>query len=215
MAYTRKPAKEAVSKRDNGALWIDHAVITESDFSWLQDVTALTLWNVTLPPKFLARLPHLRGLDWRGGSATNLEILEGAHNLGYLVVNQVRGMVDLSLLPSLSSLKLLSLYGLPKLNSLPSLQLLNKLLRIQIGQVKFLQSIGPALEAPHLQELLLSKFVGVTQKDIDSIRNHKHLANFSWDILDTPRRVYESTMQQIHLPLAKSEFPDKWYTANA
>ena len=215
MADTRKPAKEVAQNRGNGAFWIDHAVVTESDFAWLHEAKALTLWNVSLPPGFLAKLPYLEGLDWRGGSASNLGLLEGVSGLRFLVVNQVRGLTDISHLASLSKLKLLSLYGLSKITELPPLHALHSLLRLELGQMKLLRSISPALEAPNLQELLLAKQVGITSEDVSAIRQHKSLSRFRWDAIDVPNKVWEPVVAQVNLPSAKAEFPHEWYAANA
>ncbi|WP_130459993.1 hypothetical protein [Azospira oryzae] len=214
MADTRKPAKDVAQNRGNGAFWIDHAVVTASDLSWLKDAKALTLWNVSLPPGFLATLPYLEGLDWHGGSASSLALLEGVSGLGYLIVNQVRGLTDISHLASLPTLKLLSLYGLSKVTELPSLQPLHNLQRLELGQMKSLGSIGPALDAPNLRELLLTKQIGITSEDVAAIRLHKCLSRFRWDAIDVPNKVWEPVVSQVGLPSAKAEFPHEWYAAN-
>lgn len=214
MAAARKPAREVAQNRGNGVFWIDHAVVTENDFAWLHEAKELTLWNVSLPLGFLAKLPYLKGLDWRGGSANNLGLLEGVSGLGYLVINQVRGLTDISHLASLSELRLLSLYGLSKITELPPLHALHSLLRLELGQMKLLRSISPALGAPNLQELLLSKQIGITSEDVAAIRRHKSLSRFRWDTTDVADKVWEPVVAQVNLPPAKAEFPHKWYAAH-
>lgn len=87
----RGPAQERAQPQSDGEVSIDHAALSESDVEWLHDVEHLTLWNVTAPPGFLARLPWLWLLDIRGGSGPDLIQVHGCKSLRGLVVNQVRG----------------------------------------------------------------------------------------------------------------------------
>src|SRR3546814_10842360 len=150
----------------SGGIWLDHAVISESDYSWLRDVERLTLWNVNVPRGFLGRLEKLLWLDLRGGTGADLSAAMGASRLRYLAVNQVRGLADLSLVSEIRQLQLLSLYGLAKVAVLPWLATLSDLKRVELGQMKGISSIGPVLEAPELQELSLLKIVPVSREDI-------------------------------------------------
>lgn len=73
-----------------------------------------TLWAVKIPDGLLASLPNLVFLDLRGGSGPSADVVAGCDRLRYLQLNQMRGLSDVSVLPTLSSLEFLSLYGLPK-----------------------------------------------------------------------------------------------------
>jgi hypothetical protein len=80
--------------------------------------------------------------------------------------------------------------------------------------MKSLRSIGPALDAPNMRELLLAKQVGITPEDVEVIRRHKCLSRFRWDATDVPDKVWEPVVSQVNLPSAKAEFPQEWYAAN-
>lgn len=211
MANSFHPARDVAKPRIAGGIWLDHAVISESDYSWLQGVERLTLWNVKLPSGFLGRLDKLWWLDLRGGSAADLSAAMGASKLKYLAVNQVRGLTDLSLVPELRQLQFLSLYGLAKVAVLPSLAQLSNLKRVELGQMKGLSSIGPALEAPALEEIKLLKIVPVAQDDIPLLKSHPALKRFDWSFEDVPRWMYEPVTQAITLPRARAMHPEEWF----
>lgn len=211
MASKLKAAREVVQDRGEGSYWIDHAEVLEEDFAWLQAAKQLTLWNVRLPDRFLRKLQALWWLDLRGGTATNLDAAEGCSALRYLQINQVRGLSDLTLLPSFDRLELLSLYGLPKVTDVPSLEKLNHLRRVEIGQLKGLSSIEAVLEAPRLTELVVVKSVGIIDKDIRKINSHPTLTHFAWFAEDVPRRVCQPVLDKIEKQQARAMHAGDWF----
>src|SRR4051812_34014681 len=120
MAKKRPPTIEACKRRRNRVLWLNHVELFDEDIEWLSATEHLTLWNVKLPTGLLARIEKLWWLDIRGGSATDLAVIDGTDKLQYFAVNQVRGMCDLSPVSAMTSLRYLDLYGLPKVAELPS-----------------------------------------------------------------------------------------------
>lgn len=209
MSQKRSPAKD-VAKPRGGGYWIDHAAIVEADVSWLKHAIALTLWNVTAPPDFFAQLPNLAWLDIRGGSAESLN-LKGAQSLTYLAVNQIRGLSDLSDIATLHQLRYLNLYGLAKLSSLPSLASLNALRRVEMGQMKILESIAPVLQAPGIRELLLTRTLSVPGSDVLLIQQHSTLEFFDWLAEDVPLKVWEPVVKAVKLLKARSMHPEAWF----
>ena len=115
----RAPAREAARWHADGDLWIDHAIVVDSDATWMYDVTRLTLWNVILPERFLSHLPLLWWVDVRGGSREGADLVTGCTQLQSVALNQIRGLRDLTALQGLASLRCLSLYGLPRVERLP------------------------------------------------------------------------------------------------
>jgi hypothetical protein len=212
MAQRRRPAKE-VARRRPGGYWIDHAEITDDDASWLEDVTQLTLWNVTMPPDFLGRLAHLRWLDIRGGSGEGLSVRH-ARSLEYLAVNQVRGLADVSEIALLPKLRYLDLYGLAKLSTLPSLGKLSALNRINIGQMRSLSSFSPLLDAPNLKELMLIRKIAVSPADLRRIQEHPALEAFDWFAEDVPVKVWMPVLDQIKLPKTSVKWPEEWFAVH-
>ena len=152
MTKRLQPASAAANWRAPDDLWLDHAAVTNDDLGWPTPVRRLTLWVVELPPRFLARLPHLDWVDVRGGSGKDLDFLAGCSRLRYLAINQVRGVDDLSALADLTTLELLDLYGLPQVKLIPSLARLSSLSRAQLGSMKGLVGLTGLLDAPHLAE---------------------------------------------------------------
>ena len=211
MAGTRKPAAEVAQVRSEHEIWIDHAKLTLADVEWLGTVRWLTLWDVTAPPGVLAALPDLRGLDWRGGSSSDLALVRGCNGLRCLVVNQVRGLSDLSELERLTKLDYLQLYGLKQVVEAPSLAGHTSLRRLDIGVMRGLAQLGSLLDAPHLQELCLTKHVNVSESDVARITTHRTLAAFDWFFADVPRRQWEPVMSAINLPKARALRAEDWF----
>jgi hypothetical protein len=211
VSQKRGPAREVAENRGGGEFWIDHASITEKDLEWLADAERLTLWNVRVPPTFLRRLKKLWWLDLRGGSATDVRVADGCKRLRYLQVNQVRGLADLSNLPSFANLELLSLYGLAKVERLPSLRSLTKLRRVEIGQMRALDSISAILAAPALEELLVLKLVTITETDVKRLNAHERLARFAWDTSDVPGNRCDSILRRIAKPPARAMHAIDWF----
>lgn len=208
-----QPAAKSLAKpRSNGGMWLDHATLVDSDFEWLCDVERLTLWNVKIPRGFLGRLKNLWWLDWRGGGlAQGIDQVADCSRLRFLALNQIRGLSDLSFLANSISLEMLTLYGLSRLEVLPSLKGLKSMRRLEIGQMKSLTQIAPALDAPNLEELSLHKFVGVSANDVKNINSHPKLRAFSWSVEDVPERIFGPVKNAITLPAVKTLHPEEWF----
>jgi hypothetical protein len=200
-----------VQDRGAGEFWLDHAKIVGKDLGWLDAAERLTLWNVKVPLNFLQRLERLWWLDVRGGSAADLKIAVGCRQLRYLSINQVRGLTDLALLPEFENLELLSLYGLTHLEELPSLRELGRLRRVEIGQMRALPSIGAILDAPYLEELLVSKMVTITEDDVTKINANAKLAKFAWNTVDVPRWLCDPVLARIKKTEAKWMHAIDWF----
>lgn len=210
MATRRKPAREGAFRRGDGSWFIDHAVIVDADLSWLHDAEELALWNVGVPAGFLARLGRLRGLDLRGGSMTDLAVTDGIERLDYLAVSHVRGLADLGAIASLRSLRFLMLYALASVRTLPAFDDLVALERLQLGQMRSLQSLEPLWRAPALRVLSLSKRVPITLADTERINAHPTLRAFGWDWLDVPQREALPILERVTLPRADDIRPEDW-----
>jgi hypothetical protein len=211
MAYKFKPAKEVASMRIANGVWIDHGVIKDSDFEWLQTAERLTLWNVKIPDGFLAKLPKLWWLDVRGGSAENLSVAQGCTQLKYLAVNGIRGLSDISEIANFKHLQLLMIYAAPQVITPPSLRQLEDLARIELGNMAGLQSLVPFLDAPNLKELLFCKKLTVSVADVQNIKQHPSLEKFNWDGLDVPVKDWEPVVNSVNLPQPRSMHPEEWF----
>lgn len=210
MSKKRAQKLEVAAKgRPQTELFLDHTEITEGDFESLKAVRFLILWNVKVPAGFVASLPHLWSLDLRGGSATDLTVVKGANKLQCLIVNQIRGLRDLSVLPELRNLRCLMLYGLIRVTHLPSLITLKKLERVELGQMRGLKSLHGVLQAPRLLELAFHKKINVSTRDIQAIANHRTLMGFDW--WEVPDSVCEPVINKIRLPKVESIYMEDWF----
>lgn len=204
-------ARDVAQGRGTDEVWIDHAVIQSSDHDWLAPVRRLTLWAVDLPEGFLGTLPNLDWLDVRGGSGASTDFVSGRARLRYLQVNQIRGLSDVSAVGDLGTLELLSLYGLPQVNVLPSLARLRALARLELGSLKGLVSIAPALDAPSLTELCLIRSVSMDADDPRRIRDAPQIKAFDWFAEDVPTRVWEPVVRLVDKPAAPAVSPSDWF----
>jgi hypothetical protein len=211
-AMAKKGRARDVARGQGAAeVWVDHAVIEPDDLDWLASVRRLTLWAVDLPQGFLASLPHLEWLDVRGGSGASADFVMGCERLRYLQINQVRGLSDASAVGDVVTLELLSLYGLPKVTNLPSLARLSALARLELGSLKGLESIAPALDAPALEELYLSRAVSMDADDPARIRDASQIEAFYWFAEDVPDRVSEPVARVVDKPAARAVLPSDWF----
>ncbi len=205
------PTASASAKwKDASTVWLDHATLRDADASWLEPVSWLTMWAVKVPLGLLAALPNLRYLDIRGGSGSDLATIEGCTALRYLQVNQVRGLTDLGVLPRLTSLRLLSLYGLPKVAVIPSLATLRDLERLELGSMKGLAGLTGAHDAPALRELLLIRSLGVAADDADRLAGNDTLQQFDWFSEDVPIRVWQPFVATVGKAPAKAMHAEEW-----
>jgi hypothetical protein len=206
-------ARSAARFQNSGGVFIDHATVVEDDFDWLGEVERLTLWNVNLPAGFLRRLDRLWWVDWRGGGKGQpIEQLTECPGLRYVSLNQIRGVNDLRFLADLTSLEMAQIYGLSAVERLPSFAGLTSLRRLEIGQMKVLESIGPALDAPNLEELFLIKKLNVTSYDVSAIQSHAALRSFYWFAEDVPDRLWVPVRDAIALPNARAMRPEEWFS---
>lgn len=213
MSTVKAPAR-LVARGSETDVWIDHARITVDDLEWLKPVEVLTIWAVELPVGFLGQLPNLRVLDIRGGSAQTLEVVAGCTQLRGLILNQIRGLHDISDVGGLVELELLSLYGLPRLRVPAAFDGLTRLARLELGSLKGLETLKPMLRAPALRELQLSKMVALTEVDIALIMQHPTLEMFGWNGEDVPVRTWLPVVEQVGLPSPRIMFPRDWLAAN-
>jgi hypothetical protein len=196
----------------SGGVFIEHATLCEADLVWLADVERLVLWDVSVPPDFLTRLPSLWWIDWRGGSLKQgISHIQSCQRLRYLALNQIRGLSDLSFIKNLRTLEMINFYGLSKVACLPSMLHFSKLRRAQIGQMKSLPSISAVLSAPNLQELQLSNRVGVSSDDVRAMRDHPKLAAFEWYGESIPVKTWKPVRTAVGLPLTKAMPPEEWF----
>jgi len=211
MATKRRPLIEAAKWRSSVDLWIDHSSISTDEVTDFESVEKLTLWNVTYPVDLFSRMPQLWWLDIRGGTAKNFHSLATARNLRYLCINQIRGLEDLGEISSLEQLELLSLYGLSKVAELPDLTDLSYLRRVEIGQMKSLQSLDPIWNAHQIREILLLKEVPVENRDIERINSMPNLEGFLWSSLDVPARRFMPIREGIKVPKARTLHAHEWF----
>lgn len=202
----------AASWRGQDALWLDHVSLRTDDVEWMASARWLTLWAVTTPAGLLSSLPHLEFLELRGGSGSSLDTVDGCQRLRFLGVNQVRGLVDLSVIPTLGSLELLSLYGQPKVTHLPSFASLETLRRVELGSLKGLSGLTGLHDAPALEELQLTNQVGVVADDAERLAAHPTLTHFKWVAESGPservRAPFEATVSR---PAPRILHPQEWF----
>lgn len=171
-------------------LWIDHATLTEDDLVWLAPAVDLVLWAVKFPARFLSRLPALESLDYRGGSGEDASFVEGCSGLKSLTINQVRGLADLSSVPTLDKLEHLDLYGLPRVTRIPSFRDLHSLRQVSLGSMKGLESLSGLFDAPSLENVQFIRTVRATLTDAETIRDSPTIRTFTWFAEDVPDRVW-------------------------
>jgi hypothetical protein len=200
VATSQGGAKAAARWLADDAVWLDHVNLAERDLEWLRPVRRLTLWAVKTPPAYLRQLESLEWLDIRGGSGQSADTVRGCTGLRYLAINQVRGLLDLEAITDLTNLELLDLYGLPRVRSFPSVGRLTNLRRIQVGSLKGIDGLGPLLDAPRLEELLLVRAVSLASSDPDRIATHPSLKAFDWSGEDVPVRTWLPFVKRVGKP---------------
>lgn len=206
-----KDAKDSARWRSHDDLWLDHVTLRHNDIEWLSSARFLTLWAVKVPPGLLASLPSLQFLDLRGGSAATLDAIAGCAKLGGLVVNQVRGLKDVSLVAGFRSLQLLSLYGLPQVSEIPSLVSLTSLRRVELGSMKGLSGLTGVHDAPALEELRLLRKVSVAPDDAQRLANHPTLGAFDWYGEDVAVKVWLPFSDKVAKPPVTPMRPEVWF----
>lgn len=204
--------QKSYRRLSDGAVFLDHTSLSEADLEWLSPVERLTLWNVKVAPGLLNRLPRLWWLDWRGGGAKQgLDQIADCGGLRYLSLNQIRGLGEIGFVKNLTSLEMVNLYGLTSVSELPSFRALDSLKRLQIGQMKALNSIGPAVAAPNLEELQLHNFVRVTATDLEALQAHDALRTFEWFGENIPDKTWVPVRDALSLPKTRPLHPQEWF----
>lgn len=199
----------------NGGVFIGHSTLTEADLDWLGAFERLVLWNVSVPSEFFTQLPKLWWIDWRGGSAIQgLTQIKSCKNLRYLALNQIRGVSDLELIMPLTNLEMINFYGLSKVSIIPEMNGFSKLRRVQLGQMKSLPSIQGVISAPNLRELQLHNRIGVSNDDVQAMRDHPALEAFEWFGENIPVRMWAPVREAVGLPRTKAMHPEEWFGLN-
>ena len=132
-------------------------------------------------------------------------------NLGGLVVNQVRGLKDVSSIVRFRSLQLLSLYGLPQVTEIPSLASLTSLRRVELGSMKGLSGLTGVHDAPALEELQLLRKVSVAPNDAQRLANHPTLRAFEWYAEDVPVKIWSPFSDIVAKPRISPMRPEVWF----
>ena len=199
--------------RVEGSVFVKHWSMKPGDLDRLANVRTLTVWNVRFPDDFrFANLPVLELVDIRGGSRSDLAYLEGADSLRGLVVNQVRGLSDLSTISGLTGLRILSLYGLARVDVLPDLAALTDLERLEIGQMRALTDWNALTTPPRLRELFLQNKLDPDLDVVDRLATHPTLTSFHWSAVDVPARVSEPVRERLSsLAEARAVRPEDWW----
>jgi len=211
MAYRVRSAFAAAQWQRPDTVVIEHAVIDEQDVDWMVPIRRLDLWAVKTPPGVLGKLPNLEWLNIRGGTGGNLNAAAGCERLRYFGVNQVRGLNDVSVLPTLKGVELLSLYGLPQVTQIPSLAGLVKLARAEIGSMKGLAGLTGLLDAPVLDELVLIRTVGLAFDDPARIAAHPSIRFFEWYAEDVPDKTWVPVIERVGKPRATVISRKEWF----
>ena len=203
----------AWDSRVAGSAFVKHWSIEPADLDRLDGIRVLTLWNVRFPHDFrLADLPALELVDIRGGTGTDLAYLEGATSLRGVVVNQVRGVFDLSVVSGLTGLRILSLYGLAQVETLPDLSALTGLERLEVGQMRGLTDWAGLASAPRVRELFLQNRLDPDLEVIDRLAAHPTLEAFSWSAVDVPVRISAPVRDRMSgLAEARAVRPEDWW----
>jgi hypothetical protein len=94
---------------------------------------------------------------------------------------------------------------------LPSLARLRTLARLELGSLKGLESIAPALDAPALAELCLIRAVSMDPDDPRRIRDATQIKAFDWYAEDVPNRVWEPVVCLVDKPRAPAVNPSDWF----
>ena len=192
--------------RAEDSVWLDHAVLDVRDLDWLRAARKVTFWAVKVPTGFFAQLPNLELLDVRGGSGADTAFVDGCSRLRFLIINQVRGLADLTSITRLPALEYLQLFGLPQVTSFPPFASLPLLERVDIGSMKGIHDLSGLLEAPAKRELTLMKKVGVSIEDARRLARHPTIERFEWFAEDVPDRTWVPFVETV----AKPEPDESW-----
>jgi hypothetical protein len=123
--------------------------------SQLEDLREVTLRSISTPNIcYLKPLCHMRSLDIKLGGITDINAIEGMHNIKFLELWQVRGLSDLGVISTLEGLQFLFLQSLRQVIALPPLDRLKNLRRIFLDNMKGLQRLDSIEFAPALAEFI-------------------------------------------------------------
>lgn len=98
---------------------------------------------------------------------------------------------------------------------LPSLMSLTRLRRLDLGSMKGLTSISPALDAPQLRALFLSRAIAVSTDDVLRIQHHPSLTQFEWFAEDVPDMVWQPVTERINKRPVRPLWLHEWLAADS
>ncbi len=177
---------------------------TIGTLSHLED---LTLRSITLPDlSILLPLKHLRSLDIKLGGTTHLDHLPRIGKLQYLELWMIRGLIDLTPIASIRTLRCLFLQALKQVTELPSLELLQQLRRIHLQTMKGLKDLRAVASAPALEELLVIDMRHLEPEDFQPFVGHRKLRNATVHLGSS--RKDKAAAELLSLPEVEDRFKD-------
>ena len=70
--------------------------------------------------------------------------------------------------------------------------------------MKGLSGLGPFLEAPYLEELLLTRAVALSGTDPEAIAAHPRIRAFEWFAADVPNKTWIAVVDRVGRPKARA-----------
>lgn len=163
-------------------------------------VRSLALRKMTIPRGELAKLPNLEHLYIDAIRGTELDVT-GCQRLKTLEIRWARKLESIHGLAELTDLELLAIHTCSNLRELPSLAGSSALRTLDLGPLTSLSTIGPALEAPGLEELILWGAVPISASDLSAMRHHPTLRVFDWR---SPAKVPKAVVDAVVDTVARS-----------
>lgn len=80
--------------------------------------------------------------------------------------------------------------------------------------MKGLSGLGPVLEAPCLEELLLMRFVALSGTDPEAIAAHPSIRAFEWFAEDVPDKTWVPVVDRVARPRARAMSASDWFDQN-
>ena len=196
----------------DGSAWVIGTKLVDADADRLGHVRYLTLWDSTVPPGFLLRLPNLELLELRGArSVASVDQVAGHERLRALAVLRSPTLADLGAVSLVQGLEFLDVYGLSKLESLPPLGGLRRLRRLNLGQLIRLADWGELTSAPALEALWLNNRVVPDLDVLTALGRSEQFETFLWDAPDeNPMRVAAATRAVARPPASRVRLRDLW-----
>lgn len=137
-------------------LWIEGHTKDFEVVGSLRTLQRLSLRSITLSDLYVLRnLIELRMFELKLGGTRDLRHLTQFPKLLYFEAFLVRGLSDLGVLSNVPSLRYLFLQALKQVTLLPSLERLTMLSRVHLDTLNGLHDLSPVATAPALEELLV------------------------------------------------------------